>query len=135
MFPSGSLAANQFRFRISPDVLLGLAMMVKSSEDEIRGELTEMLAMEHPRADEMDAYERVLRDAMAGDATLFAREDYVEEAWRIVDPVLKANTPVNEYEPGSWGPADVNERIVPPDGWHNPLITSQAAAATERHAA
>ena len=52
----------------------------------------------------MDAYERVLGDAMNGDRTLFAREDYVEEAWRIVDPVLKAGTPVYEYEPGTWGP-------------------------------
>ena len=56
----------------------------------------------------MDAYERVLGDAMAGDATLFAREDYVEEAWRIVDPVLKAGTPVYEYEPDTWGPAEVD---------------------------
>ena len=55
-------------------------------------------------AAEMDAYERVLGDAMAGDATLFAREDYVEEAWRIVDPVLKAETPVFQYEPQTWGP-------------------------------
>ena len=57
-----------------------------------------------PARGEMDAYERVLGDAMAGDRTLFAREDYVEEAWRIVDPVLKAGTPVFEYEPGTWGP-------------------------------
>ena len=64
----------------------------------------------------MDAYERVLRDAMAGDATLFAREDYVEEAWRIVDPVIKANTPVYEYEPGTWGPAEVEQRIDLPAG-------------------
>jgi glucose-6-phosphate 1-dehydrogenase len=110
-------------------------MMIKSSDDEIRGDLTEMLAMERPRPDEMDAYERLLRDAMAGDPTLFAREDYVEEAWRIVDPMLKANTPVYEYEPGTWGPAEVEGRIVPPDGWHNPVITPQATAATGRHAA
>ena len=63
-----------------------------------------MLGTRLPRAEEMDAYERVLGDAMHGDATLFAREDYVEEAWRIVDPVLKAGTPVYEYEPGTWGP-------------------------------
>jgi glucose-6-phosphate 1-dehydrogenase len=62
----------------------------------------------------------VLRDAMAGDATLFAREDYVEEAWRIVDPALKADTPVYEYEPGSWGPAEAESKIAPPDGWHDP---------------
>ena len=61
----------------------------------------------------MDAYERVLSDAMAGDATLFAREDYVEEAWRIVDPVLKAGTPVHEYEPKTWGPAEGGARHAP----------------------
>ena len=69
----------------------------------------------------MDAYERVLSDAMAGDATLFAREDYVEEAWRIVDPVLKAGTPVHEYEPKTWGPAEV-ESVTPPGGWSNPVV-------------
>ena len=83
----------------------------------------------------MEAYERVLHDAMRGDATLFAREDYVEEAWRIVDPVLKANTPVYEYEPGTWGPAEVEKRIVPADGWHNPVIKTPAAAGPEVRAA
>ena len=68
----------------------------------------------------MDAYERVLGDAMEGDQTLFAREDYVEEAWRIFDPMLKASSPVYEYEPGSWGPAEVAEQISPPGGWHDP---------------
>ena len=71
----------------------------------------------------MDAYERVLGDAMEGDATLFAREDYVEEAWRIVDPVLKAGTPIHEYEPNTWGPNEVNELVSPPGGWHNPIVT------------
>jgi glucose-6-phosphate 1-dehydrogenase len=70
----------------------------------------------------MDAYERVLGDAMAGDASLFAREDYVEEAWRIVDPVLKAGTPVYDYEPSSWGPREVDERVSPIGGWHNPRV-------------
>jgi glucose-6-phosphate 1-dehydrogenase len=51
---------------------------------------------------------------MAGDATLFAREDHVEEAWRIVDPVLKAATPVYEYEPHTWGPSQVNQNVTPP---------------------
>jgi glucose-6-phosphate 1-dehydrogenase len=109
-------------------------MMVKSPADDMRGESVEMIAMQHPRADEMDAYERVLRDAMAGDATLFAREDYVEEAWRIVDPAIKADTPVYQYEPGTWGPAEVQEKVVPADGWHNPVIT-QPAIGTEVHAA
>jgi glucose-6-phosphate 1-dehydrogenase len=136
VFHSAGLTPNHFRFRISPDVTLALGMMVKSSGDKMIGESAEMLAMRHPTADEMDAYERLLTDAMAGDATLFAREDYVEEAWRIVDPVLKANTPVYEYAPDSWGPAEVDEKIVPPGGWHNPVITVQAAAAAaEVHAA
>jgi glucose-6-phosphate 1-dehydrogenase len=81
-----------------------------------------MLGTRHPHAEEMDAYERVLGDAMQGDATLFAREDYVEEAWRIVDPVLKAGTPVHEYEPGTWGPKEVEARVAPPDGWQDPKV-------------
>jgi glucose-6-phosphate 1-dehydrogenase len=135
VFPSGVIAANHFRFRISPEVTLALGMMEKSLDDEMLGEPIEMLAIRSARANDMDAYERVLRDAMAGDATLFAREDYVEEAWRIVDPVLKANTPVYEYDPGTWGPAEVEERIVPPDGWHNPVMTTAPAAGAEVRAA
>jgi len=69
----------------------------------------------------MDAYQRVLSDAMAGDATLFAREDYVEEAWRIVDPALKAGTPLHEYDPKAWGPAEVDS-VTPPGGWSNPVV-------------
>jgi len=65
----------------------------------------------------------VLGDAMEGDATLFARQDYVEEAWRIVDQVLKAGTPLHEYEPNTWGPGEVEQRVAPPDGWLNPVVT------------
>jgi glucose-6-phosphate 1-dehydrogenase len=83
------------------------------SEDLVRGQ---------PQSDEMDAYERVLGDVMNGDATLFARQDYVEETWRIVDPVLKSSTPVFEYEPGSRGPDSANS-IAPPGGWFNPKPT------------
>jgi glucose-6-phosphate 1-dehydrogenase len=69
-----------------------------------------------------------------GDATLFAREDYVEEAWRIVDLVIKADTPVYEHEPGTWGPPQVAERIVPPDGWHDPVMNT-ATDGRDVHAA
>jgi glucose-6-phosphate 1-dehydrogenase len=69
----------------------------------------------------MEAYERVLTDAMRGDATLFAREDYVEEAWRIVDPVLGGDTPVHLYEPKSWGPKEA-DRLTPAGGWANPVV-------------
>ena len=112
---------NYVRLRISPDIVLGFGMSVTSPVEESTSRLSELLASRHPRAREMDAYERVLSDAMAGDATLFAREDYVEEAWRIVDPALKAGTPVYEYEPTTWGPTEV-ERVTPPGGWHNPLV-------------
>jgi glucose-6-phosphate 1-dehydrogenase len=78
----------------------------------------ELVACRHEQSDEMEAYERVLTDAMAGDPTLFARQDYVEEAWRIVDPMLKADTPVSVYEPHTWGPT--SERTTPPGGWEEP---------------
>jgi glucose-6-phosphate 1-dehydrogenase len=93
-------------------------------DDENVSEPVEIEAQHYPRAGEMDAYERVLGDAMAGDPTLFAREDYVEEAWRIVDPVLKAGTSVFEYEPNTWGPKEV-ERVTPPEGWQNPVLNGQ----------
>ncbi len=95
---------NYLRFRISPDVEIALGVMVKVHGEEMAGTETELLAYYHSTKDEMDAYERLLGDAMKGDATLFAREDYVEEAWRIVDPVLQADTPVYDYEPKTWGP-------------------------------
>jgi glucose-6-phosphate 1-dehydrogenase len=82
----------------------------------------EVLASSEQPPDAMTAYERVLGDSMAGDATLFARQDYVEEAWRIVDPVLKAATPVFGYEPGTWGPKEV-EAVTPPGGWHDPTAS------------
>jgi glucose-6-phosphate 1-dehydrogenase len=89
--------------------------------DQMIGQRTELVASRRPGADEKAAYERVLSDALAGDAALFARMDYVEEAWRIVDPVRTMNAPVREYEPGTWGPADRAEDIAPPGGWANPL--------------
>src|SRR5215471_10998107 len=123
VFPTCTPAQNYFRFRISPEVTAAFGLTVMDQEEKMIGEPVELLASQHPGAEEMDAYERVLGDAMAGDATLFAREDYVEEAWRIVDPVLKAGTPVYEYEPGTWGPNEVNQRVVPPGGWANPVVS------------
>jgi len=124
VFPSCSPAPNHFRFRISPDVTAAFGLTVMDPAEKMIGQRVELLASRHPGAEEMDAYERVLGDAMAGDATLFAREDYVEEAWRIVDPVLEAETPVYEYEPGSWGPKETDARVSPPGGWHAPTLAS-----------
>ena len=122
VFPTCNPAQNYFRFRISPDITGAFGMMVNDLDEKMVGQQVELLASRHPSVEEMDAYERVLGDAMAGDATLFAREDYVEEAWRIVDPVLKAGTPVYEYEPGTWGPSEV-DRVTPAGGWCNPTAS------------
>ena len=124
MYQGSKLTPNYFRFRISPEVTLSFGMNVVAPSEDTISQPVEMIASRHPRADEMDAYERVLGDAMAGDATLFAREDYVEEAWRIVDPVLKASTPVYEYEPNTWGPSEVDDKVSPPEGWQNPIVTA-----------
>ena len=117
------LAQNYLRLRVSPTVTIALGMMVMAPGEEAAGQAEELVATRDPGTGEVDAYERVLGDAMRGDATLFAREDYVEEAWRIVDPVLKAETPIHEYEPGTWGPPEVDARVTPPGGWQDPITT------------
>ena len=123
MFHGFDLEPNYCRFRISPDMTIAIGANVIAPGTETESQIAEMMGTRLPRADEMDAYERVLGDAMQGDATLFAREDYVEEAWRIVDPVLKAGTPVYDYEPGTWGPKEVDSRVAPPScGWLNPMV-------------
>jgi glucose-6-phosphate 1-dehydrogenase len=113
---------NHLRFRISPEMTIALGTTVMDEDDREIGEQVELLASRRPGANEMDAYERVLGDAMNGDRTLFARQDYVEEAWRIVDPVLKKATRVYQYEPGSWGPREVDGNVAPPGGWQNPIV-------------
>jgi glucose-6-phosphate 1-dehydrogenase len=122
MYEQYNLTPNYFRFRISPEVTLALGMNAIAPGEDTVNQSVEMIVSRQPRADEMDAYERVLGDAMAGDPTLFAREDYVEEAWRIVDPVLKSSTPVIEYEANSWGPSEVDHKVSPAGGWQNPIL-------------
>jgi glucose-6-phosphate 1-dehydrogenase len=111
---------NYLRFRISPEMTIAMAVSITSLVQSEKREAVELVASRHPRPDEMEAYERVLTDALAGDATQFARQDYVEEAWRIVDPILKAATPVYPYEPHTWGPKEVEQSVVPPGGWDDP---------------
>jgi glucose-6-phosphate 1-dehydrogenase len=122
MYQGFNLTRNDFRLRLSPEVTLAFGMNVIAPGQDNVSQCTEMVASRQPCAEEMDAYQRLLGDAMEGDATLFAREDYVEEAWRIVDPVLKAGTPVFEYEPNTWGPSEVNEKVCPPEGWRDPVV-------------
>ena len=125
MVKDSALMRNHLRFRISPEMTIAVGATVMGSSDDLKGEMVEMVASRHPRPEEMEAYERVLGDAIAGDAMLFARQDYVEEAWRIVDPVLKANTPLYEYENGTWGPGEAGQRVSPPGGWHDPITSDQ----------
>jgi glucose-6-phosphate 1-dehydrogenase len=123
VFPTCCAAPNYLRFRISPEVTLAFGLTIMDQEEKMIGQSVELLASRHAAAGEMDAYERVLGDAMDGDATLFARQDYVEEAWRIVDPVLRAETAIYEYEPRTWGPSAVDQKVSPPGGWHNPTVS------------
>ena len=119
VFPTAARRPNYFRFRILPRQTLAFGVTVMDEADQMIGRRAELVASRQPGADERAAYERVLSDALAGDAALFARMDYVEEAWRIVDPLLTMNAPVREYEPGTWGPTPLAQDIAPPGGWAN----------------
>jgi glucose-6-phosphate 1-dehydrogenase len=121
--PGRAPTRNYMRFRISPDMAIAIGTIVMGKTETLEGTPVEMVASRWPRPEEMAAYERVLGDAMAGDASHFAREDYVEEAWRIVDPVLQTPPPVEEYATGTWGPPGLEATITPPGGWHNPVTT------------
>ena len=116
LLPDSILTENHLRFRLSPDVVIAMGLMSLAPGDTMDLQAGEMVATSSPGAGDMDAYERLLGAAMAGDNSLFAREDYVEEAWRIVDPVLKKGTPIYPYAQNSWGPAEV-ARVTPPGGW------------------
>jgi glucose-6-phosphate 1-dehydrogenase len=124
MYQHFDLKPNHCRFRISPDVTFAIGLNSMAPGSDTVSQLTEILGTRHPLANEMDAYERVLGDAMEGDATLFAREDYVEEAWRIVDPVLKLGSPVYMYEPNTWGPKEVDQSVSPDGGWQDPVVAN-----------
>jgi glucose-6-phosphate 1-dehydrogenase len=111
--------SNYFRFRLGPKVLISLGARAKMAGESWIGEDVELIARHHS-GDEMTPYERLLGDAMRGDAGLFAREDSVESAWRVVGPALGNATPVHEYEPHTWGPPEANQIIAGDGGWHNP---------------
>ncbi len=117
--------SNHVRFRLSPTVETAIAARTKVPGEAMIGRDVELLASRSTSADR-PAYERLLSDAMCGDQALFAREDSVEAAWRVVDPVLGDVTPVNEYDPGTWGPSEADSLIAGDGGWHDPAPTSPA---------
>jgi glucose-6-phosphate 1-dehydrogenase len=117
--PNDGMPANYFRLRLSPEVVISEGALVKRSGDRMDGEPVELVARHHTES-EKSPYERLLGDAIRGDPSLFTQDDSVEAAWRVVDPALKTDRPVLEYEPGSWGPLASNS-IVDGDGaWHDP---------------
>jgi glucose-6-phosphate 1-dehydrogenase len=111
---------NYIRFRLSPDVTIALGARVKKSGAEMTSEPTELKVVHQPNAAELDAYERLLGDAMEGDGTLFARQDEVEAAWAIVQQILETQTPLYDYECGSWGPPQADALTAGSGGWHTP---------------
>ncbi len=113
--------ANHFRFRLGPEAAIAVGATVKRQGEEFAGEEIELLFSHDAGSAEADAYEQLLGDAMDGEPFRFSREDYVEEAWRIVDPVLKADLPVSGYEPGTWGPPAA-DALAAPGTWHDPTV-------------
>lgn len=113
---------NYLRLRFSPDAAVAFGTNILAPGNEMKCEQAEIMASRVAGANDLTDYERVLTDAMEGDASTFAREDYVEEAWRIVDPILTPDAPPQVYEPGTWGPPDPEKRVTPPGGWHNPVM-------------
>jgi len=112
---------NTLSFRLGPDVFITLGARVKAPGEQMVSEGAKLKFVHHPTADDLDAYERLLVDAMRGDAMLFAREDGVEAAWRVVQPILDDSTPVHEYAPGTWGPDEADALTTDVGGWHSPL--------------
>jgi glucose-6-phosphate 1-dehydrogenase len=112
--------ANYYRFRLGPDVLIAIGAQIKRPGEHMESEATELKLVQRPEGEEMDAYERLLGDAMAGDHLLFTRQDAVEAQWAIVQPILGNVTPALEYQPGTWGPAKAEQLTAEVDGWHNP---------------
>jgi glucose-6-phosphate 1-dehydrogenase len=128
-------STNQFRFRLGPgEISISLSARVKRPGEELVSKPAKLSAVEDHTADEVDAYERLLGDAMHGDAMLFVREDAVEAAWAIVDPVLGNTTPLEEYEPGSWGPHEAIRLADDVGGWHDPEGSKGDTVAAPRAA-
>jgi glucose-6-phosphate 1-dehydrogenase len=112
--------ANYLRFRLGPDrIAIALGARVKQAGEPMQGREIELFAC-NSQADEMTPYERLLGDALRGDAGLFARQDTVEIAWSIVDRMLASGPQAEFYEPGSWGPASAARMVEPFGGWYEP---------------
>jgi glucose-6-phosphate 1-dehydrogenase len=112
---------NYFRFRLGPDVAIALGARAKEPGEAMVGEEIELNVL-HRHGEEMEAYERLIGDAMIGDSTLFARQDSAEAQWRIVDPILGSETPLYEYDRGTWGPKQADDVAKSAGGWRSPVL-------------
>jgi glucose-6-phosphate 1-dehydrogenase len=101
-------------------VAIALGATAKRPGGAMEGQPIELSVVRQPSSDELDAYARLLRDAMQGDPSLFARQDAVEAAWQIVDPLLHASTAVIPYDEGTWGPREADELTKNIGGWTTP---------------
>ena len=114
---------NYIRFRLGPHVMIALGARSKTAGDKMVGKPRELVFVDEPAQGEegrMGDYERLLSDAMTGDATLFARQDVVEAAWAIIDPVIHGPSPMFDYEPGTWGPKEADKLVEAVGGWNTP---------------
>jgi glucose-6-phosphate 1-dehydrogenase len=121
--PLGNLSegnTNFFRFRLGPEVSLGLNVSIKRPGESLSSEPAEMSAVENVQAEEVGAYERLLSDVMRGDPMLFVREDAVEAQWAIVEPILDEATEPHLYKPKTWGPRQADRLVDDIGGWYNP---------------
>lgn len=116
--------ANYLRFRLSPNSAVALAARVKRAGKEFVGDQRELYLLDE-QTDVETPYARLLSDAMAGNGALFTREDAVEAAWKVVDPVLDMTSPVYPYKPGSWGPKQADTLIAADGSWHNPTLAKK----------
>ena len=112
--------SNYFRFRLSPEVVISAGMRVKQPGEKMLGEPVELVARHQPAHEELP-YERLLGDAMRGETALFTTDESVEAAWRVIDPILEAQKPVQTYPAGSWGPDAARAIVTGPEGWHDPV--------------
>jgi glucose-6-phosphate 1-dehydrogenase len=111
---------NYLRIRLNPEVAIAIGARAKKPGEGMTGQPVELSVVQQPAEGRLGDYERLLGDAMTGDATLFARQDVVEAAWAIVDPLIKSPTPIFEYEPGSWGPSEADALVAEVGGWNTP---------------
>ena len=118
---SDDMPSNYFRLRLSPEVVISTGALVKRDGEDMRGEPVELTAR-HQSKTERAPYERLLGDAVRGDNALFTKDDSVEAAWRVVDPILSGALPVIEYPPGTWGPKESDDIVNGTDTWHDPVV-------------